>query len=310
MRRCDSVVAGDASVISGENELLCVRLVMPHCMFGMQLFLSEIAKFRFSKVKRVACTNPSSSVLFIHNSQVGWYSATPYCLFTVSSSRFSTGRLDGNLPRSWTKLNCESAPFTNARINAFTITFIRQKYVRSVHVRPKCERVQAQHRLWGCAAGPAHNSQWELTHLLSPVRTSTEVLHGIKTEHNLTASSAYSRFSADMDTHSRRQHTDTVNRHVVAVLPALIQLVTDPNEELLSYFPCPDDITRRQSWWWPTLLSACYRNSAAATTRGALVLLQLSAGGRGAELCVLKTLRCYFAFVSSGVASMKVEIIV
>ena len=32
-------------------------------------------------------------------------------LFTVSSRRFSKGRLDRNLARSWTKLNCESALF-------------------------------------------------------------------------------------------------------------------------------------------------------------------------------------------------------
>ena len=49
MRRCDSVVAGVASVMSLQDELICVRLVMPHCMFGMQLFLSEIVKFRFDR---------------------------------------------------------------------------------------------------------------------------------------------------------------------------------------------------------------------------------------------------------------------
>ena len=47
MLRCDSVVAGVASVMSVQDELICVCLVMPHCMFGMQLFLSEIVKFSF-----------------------------------------------------------------------------------------------------------------------------------------------------------------------------------------------------------------------------------------------------------------------
>lgn len=53
--------------------------------------------------------------------------------------------------------------------------------------------------------GPLTMSQWELTHLLSTVRTSTKVLHGIKTEHNLTSSSVYSRFSADMDGHTQSE---------------------------------------------------------------------------------------------------------
>ena len=43
------MVAGVASVVSVQDELICVRLVMPHCMFGMQLFLSEIVKFRFDR---------------------------------------------------------------------------------------------------------------------------------------------------------------------------------------------------------------------------------------------------------------------
>ena len=38
------MVAGVASVMSRHDELLCLRLVMPHCMFGMQLFLSAIVK--------------------------------------------------------------------------------------------------------------------------------------------------------------------------------------------------------------------------------------------------------------------------
>ena len=36
-------------VRSIQGELICVHLVMPHCMFGMQLFLSEIVKFRFDR---------------------------------------------------------------------------------------------------------------------------------------------------------------------------------------------------------------------------------------------------------------------
>ena len=75
------------------------------------------------------------------------------CLQCVLAG-FSPRGLDGKLALSWTKLNCERAPFTNTRMNAFTITFIRQNTVRSVHVRPKyeqvhersfTERVQAQH---------------------------------------------------------------------------------------------------------------------------------------------------------------------
>ena len=34
-------------VMSVKDELICVRLVMPCCMFSMQLFLSEIVTFRF-----------------------------------------------------------------------------------------------------------------------------------------------------------------------------------------------------------------------------------------------------------------------
>ena len=49
MRRCDSVVAGVASVMSVQDEFICVHLVMPHCMFGMQPFLSEIVKFCFDQ---------------------------------------------------------------------------------------------------------------------------------------------------------------------------------------------------------------------------------------------------------------------
>ena len=81
------------------------------------------------------------------------------------ASRFSPGRLDGNLTLSWMKLNCENAPFTNARMNAFTITFIGQNYVRSVQVRTKYERVhersfieriQTQHCLLSCSSRLLH----------------------------------------------------------------------------------------------------------------------------------------------------------
>ena len=36
-------------VMSVLDELICVRLVMPRCMFSMQLFLSEIVKFCFDR---------------------------------------------------------------------------------------------------------------------------------------------------------------------------------------------------------------------------------------------------------------------
>ena len=36
-------------VMSVQDKLICVRLVMPRCMFSMQLFLSEIVKFRFDR---------------------------------------------------------------------------------------------------------------------------------------------------------------------------------------------------------------------------------------------------------------------
>ena len=35
------------AVMSVQDKLICVRLVMPRCMFSMQLFLSEIVKFPF-----------------------------------------------------------------------------------------------------------------------------------------------------------------------------------------------------------------------------------------------------------------------
>ena len=38
-----------AIILSIQDELICVCLVMPRCMFSMQLFLSEIVKFRFDR---------------------------------------------------------------------------------------------------------------------------------------------------------------------------------------------------------------------------------------------------------------------
>ena len=35
--------------MSVQEELICVHVVMPCCMFSMQLFLSEIVKFRFDR---------------------------------------------------------------------------------------------------------------------------------------------------------------------------------------------------------------------------------------------------------------------
>ena len=50
--------------MSIQDQLICVCLVMPHCMFSMQLFLSEIVKFCFKeKVTRVAC------ISLVYNSQ-------------------------------------------------------------------------------------------------------------------------------------------------------------------------------------------------------------------------------------------------
>ena len=60
--RCDSVeagVTGGVSVVSVQDKLICVRLVMPHCIFGMQVFLSEIVSFVLTKCK-ASCTNLSS----------------------------------------------------------------------------------------------------------------------------------------------------------------------------------------------------------------------------------------------------------
>ena len=47
------------------------------------------------------------------------------CLRCVLAG-FSPGRLYRNLAPYWTKLNWESVPFTDTRMNEFTVTFIRQ----------------------------------------------------------------------------------------------------------------------------------------------------------------------------------------
>ena len=38
-----------AVIMSVQDRLICVHLVMPRCMFSMQLFLSEIVKFLFDR---------------------------------------------------------------------------------------------------------------------------------------------------------------------------------------------------------------------------------------------------------------------
>ena len=38
-----------AVIMSVQEKLICVRLVMPRCMFNMQLILSEIVKFSFDR---------------------------------------------------------------------------------------------------------------------------------------------------------------------------------------------------------------------------------------------------------------------
>ena len=50
-----------AVIMSVQEELICVCLVMPRCMISIQLFLSEIVLF-WLKVKRVACKNLLSIV--------------------------------------------------------------------------------------------------------------------------------------------------------------------------------------------------------------------------------------------------------
>ena len=38
-----------AVIMSVQDKFFCACLVMPRCMFNMQLFLSEIVKFRFDR---------------------------------------------------------------------------------------------------------------------------------------------------------------------------------------------------------------------------------------------------------------------
>ena len=38
-----------AVIMSVQDKLIHVRLVMPRCMFSMQLFLSEIVRFHFDR---------------------------------------------------------------------------------------------------------------------------------------------------------------------------------------------------------------------------------------------------------------------
>ena len=62
-----------------------------------------------------------------------------------------------NLVPYWTKLKRANVPFTDTRMNAFRVSFIRQYLVRSVHVHQNYERihelscnerVQAQHYVY------------------------------------------------------------------------------------------------------------------------------------------------------------------
>ena len=46
---CFAVLTPDKLFKSVQDELTCVRLVIPRCMFRVQLFLSEIVKFRFDQ---------------------------------------------------------------------------------------------------------------------------------------------------------------------------------------------------------------------------------------------------------------------
>ena len=56
-----------AVIMSVQDELICVCLVMPRCMFNMQLFLSEIvkeeAKHHYEQVFCVKCTMMSKTCL-------------------------------------------------------------------------------------------------------------------------------------------------------------------------------------------------------------------------------------------------------
>ena len=38
-----------AVIMTIQDELICVRVVMPRCMFSMQLFLSEIVMIHFDR---------------------------------------------------------------------------------------------------------------------------------------------------------------------------------------------------------------------------------------------------------------------
>ena len=44
-----NVTGTGLAAMSVQDELICVCLVMPHCMFSMRLFLSEIVKFHFDQ---------------------------------------------------------------------------------------------------------------------------------------------------------------------------------------------------------------------------------------------------------------------
>ena len=77
MRRCDSVVAGVVSVMSIQDKLICVCLVMPHCTFSMQLFLSEIVMFRFDQKEIELHTQTFRPASFSYTTaRLGVFSAT------------------------------------------------------------------------------------------------------------------------------------------------------------------------------------------------------------------------------------------
>ena len=46
---CSKVIGMRQAAMSVQDKLIWVRLVMPRCMFSMQLFLSEIITFRFDQ---------------------------------------------------------------------------------------------------------------------------------------------------------------------------------------------------------------------------------------------------------------------
>ena len=91
------MVAGIASVMSVQDELFCVRLVMPHCMFGMQLFLSELVSFVLTKIN-ASCMHKTLVQRPFNTQQPDWVFFR--YLFTVCFSWFSPGRLGGNLALS------------------------------------------------------------------------------------------------------------------------------------------------------------------------------------------------------------------